>query len=91
MKNEKGFILRYGNGVAIMPLAEQLFYINTGNVRLVIEGGETIEFNHSGSCDDRENEIIDKYGDYGVKDVTSKYTCTEIVIGELTEEEKQYK
>ena len=84
-KDENGFILRYGNRKEVMPLDEQLaFYVNVGNVRLIIDGGEMIEFNHEGNPSDRERAIIEKYGDYGVKSVAVISTCTEIVIGKLT-------
>lgn len=83
-KNEKGFILEYGNGSKIMPLSEQILYVNFGNVRLIIDGGETVEFNHCG--DSREAKIIHEYGDYGVKDVISKCSYTEIVIGKSLNE-----
>lgn len=78
IKDKNGFVLEYGNGKAIRRLSEQMWYINTGNVRLIIDGGETVEFNHCG--DSREAKIIHEYGDYGVKDVISKYSCTEIII-----------
>ena len=83
IKDKNGFVLEYGNGKAIRRLSEQMWYINTGNVRLIIDGGETIEFNHCG--DGREIAMINKYGRYGVKDVFSKYSCTEIVISKLQE------
>lgn len=84
IKDKNGFVLEYGNGKAIRRLSEQMWYINTGNVRLIIDGGETVEFNHCG--DSREAKIIHEYGDYGVKDVISKYSCTEIVISKLFDE-----
>ena len=84
IKDKNGFVLEYGNGKAIRRLSEQMWYINAGNVRLIIDGEGIVEFNHCG--DGREAAVINKYGRYGVKDVLSKYSCTEIIIGKLFDE-----
>lgn len=85
----KGFILKYGNGKAIRRLHDQINMLSSGEKHLVLDSGEVIRFNYQQPYGLPE-EIYEKYADYGVRKVVHKYTCDEILIGELSDEQKKY-
>ena len=90
MRTKRGFMPKYGSGEIPMRLNDFLFSADTGNIKLVFDNGEIIEFNHVHNISNIEDEIREKYGDYGVKNISHKFTCVQVGIAELAEEEKKY-
>ena len=90
MRTKRGFLPKYGSGQIPMRLSDFLFSADTGNIKLVLDNGEKVEFNNNLFYNKQQDDIRQKYGDYGVKNISHKFTCTEVKISELNDEEKKY-
>ena len=86
-KTKDGFILKYGNGKTILTLRDAMFSMAEGTNFLILDDGTEIEFFYTRA--ERDNAILDKYCDYGVREIQRSY-FDKIFIGELTEEQKKY-
>lgn len=75
-----GFIQRYGNGETAVNLWECLQSLEKGEKRLVFDDGSqvTLSTHNFGTTPD---DIFEKYGNYGVREIIHKYTCDEIHVG----------
>lgn len=91
MPSKDGFILKYGNGKAILTMREGIRRLEGGTKKLIFDDGTEIEFFYSPiHYDNQMLEILEKYGEWGVREIRKSYSRDKIFIGELTEEQKQY-
>ena len=77
-----GFIQRYGSGETALTLWECLQGLGNGEKHLIFDDGKKEVF-YTVWSENRTtpDNIFEKYGNYGVREVIHKYTCDEIHVG----------